>query len=89
MRQTRTRFKGEMEASGGAARPERKLWSAGSLAPPARSMGRSETRVFQSGIRGLEQSPSGATLKRAAMVLLRYCYGIATVLVRCGSRNPL
>ena len=53
----------------------------GTLDSLARSLGMSETRAFQSGIRGLEQSPSGATFKRVVTVVLRYCYGGAPMWV--------
>jgi hypothetical protein len=81
MRQTRRRFKGEMEASGVTAGPATKWWSADTFAALVRGVGTSGTRVFQSGILGLEQSPFGATLKRVVTVLLRYCYGIGPMWV--------
>jgi hypothetical protein len=81
MRQTRRRFKGEMEASGVTAGPATKWWSADTFAALVRGVVPFEKRVFQSGIRGREKSPSGATLKRVVTVLLRYCYGIAPMWV--------
>src|ERR1035441_945376 len=75
MHQVRTRFKSEVKASSAMAGPVTKWWGAGTLDSLARSLGMSETRAFQSDIRGLEQSPSGATFKRVVTVVLRYCYG--------------
>ena len=81
MHQVRTRFKSEVKASSAMAGPVTKWWGAGTLDSLARSLGMSETRAFQSGIRGLEQSPSGATFKRVVTVVLRYCYGGAPMWV--------
>jgi hypothetical protein len=81
MRQARTRFKGELEASGSAATAATNWWSTDTFAALDRSVGRSEERVFVSGILGREKSPSEATLKRVATVLLRWGYGGAPLIL--------